>query len=305
MIRVGFSTIFYPVAMGRYILEALRRRPDVELFTAGPYSGRWIPWGGGQGMHLPMSYVFRPDLPLSIGPRPEMIYGLAQKHCPWEPDIWIEANAGLVTHGRPTCKYAVIGTDPHVLDYTAARAKADFFFGMQKPYLKAGDRWLPYGYDPVWHAPTTVPVAERQYHAALIGLQYPQRTALVNALRRDVGLTVRYEIGPAYEDAKAIYHSTRIGLNWSSLQDTTARVFEIMAFGIAPVLNRVPDLLSMFKEDQDFLGFSSQEEAIAKVRSVVDDAAAIERLGAAARKAVEPHTWDARVEQVLKDCGVL
>lgn len=304
MIRIGFSGIFYPVAMCRYILEALRRRPDVELYTAGPYSGRWIPWGGGQGMHLPMSYVLRPDLPLSIGPRPEMIYALAQRQCPWEPDIWIEANAGLVTHGRPKCKYAVIGTDPHVLDYTKAREKADFFFGMQKPYLKPGDRWLPYGYDPLWHSQTQIPLEDREYDAALLGLQYPNRNLLVERLRK-LGLKVRYELGPAYEDARAIYHSTRIGLNWSSLQDTTARVFEIMAFGIAPVLNRVPDLMELFKDGQDFLGFDTLDEAIAHVRALLPDPDAIERLGAQARRAVEPHTWDARVEQLLKECAVL
>jgi spore maturation protein CgeB len=78
-----------------------------------------------------------------------------------------------------------------------------------------------------------------------------------------------------------------------------------MAFGICPVLNRVPDLMSMFKDGQDYLGFSNQDEAVMQVRSVVDDGEAIERMGAQARKAVEPHTYDARIERVLKRAGVL
>jgi glycosyltransferase involved in cell wall biosynthesis len=303
-IRVGFSTIWYPVAMGRYIFEALRRRSDVELYTAGPYSGRWIPWGGGTGMHLPMSYVHRPDLPMSIGPRPEMMYALVEKSMPWQADVWIEANAGLTTYGRPSCKYIVVGTDPHVLDYAKAREKADLFFGMQKPYLKPGDRWLPYGYDPVWHSPTAIPFAEREYDAALLGLHYPNRNLLVDHLRR-LGKKVAYELGPAYDDAKRIYHSTRVGLNWSSMQDTTARVFEVMAFGIAPVLNRVPDLAEMFQEGRDFLSFTTEGEACANVVWLLDHPKEASELGERARLAVAPHTWDARVDQLLREARVL
>ena len=300
-IRVAFGTIWYPVAMGRYFYEALKRRADVELWTYGPFTGRWIPWtsGPGNGMHLPPSYVYKPDMAMALG---DVVYAIVRP--PWKPDIWIEVNAGMRTQGRPERPYVVIASDPHVLDYSIARKRADYFFNMQRPYMQGKDIWLPYAYDPVWHTPTTVPIADREYHAALLGLQYPQRTSLVNALRKDVGLKVRYELGPAYEDAKAIYHSTRVGLNWSSLQDTTARVFELMAFGIAPVLNRVPDLMSMFTEGQDFLGFSDQAEAIAQVRSVVDDAEALERLGANARRAVEQHTYGARIQQVFETVGL-
>jgi glycosyltransferase involved in cell wall biosynthesis len=296
-IRIAFGTIWYPVAMGRYFYEALKRRADVELWTYGPFTGRWIPWAGG--MHTPPEYVYKPDLALALG---DMRYGVVQP--PWKPDIWIEVNAGLRTTGRPEGLYVIIASDPHVLDYSEARKKADLFFNMQTPYMQGNDIWLPYAYDPIWHTPTQVSIREREYHAALLGLQYPQRTALVSALRA-TGMNVRYELGPAYDDAKAIYHSSRVGLNWSSLQDTTARVYELMAFGICPVLNRVPDLMSMFKDGQDYLGFSNQDEAVMQVRSVVDDGEAIERMGAQARKAVEPHTYDARIERVLKRAGVL
>jgi glycosyltransferase involved in cell wall biosynthesis len=170
---------------------------------------------------------------------------------------------------------------------------------MQKPYMKPGDIWLPYAYDPIWHAQTTIPAKDRQYDAALIGLPYPDRNKLVTRLRND-GLNVFYEIGPCYNDARDIYHNTRVGLNWSSLQDTTARVFELMAFGICPVLNRVPDLMELFTDGEHFLGFNDLEEAAQKAEMAAKDFELCERIGNAARNAVEPHSWDARVQKVLE-----
>lgn len=303
MIRVAFVTIWYPVAMGRYIFEAVKRRPDVEVWTAGPYTGRWIPWGGG--IHLPMSYVHVPDLGMPLGVRPEVNYSMLESRKPWEPDIWIEANAALFTQGRPvTGKYAVVATDPHVIDYSAARAKADFLFNMQKPYMLPGDIHLPYAYDPIWHSPSTIPWQDRVYSAALLGLQYPQRTQLVERLRAS-GRNVRFELGPSYEDAAAIYHNTRVGLNWSSMQDTTARAFELLAFGLPAVMNRVPDLVEMFRDGEDFIGFSTLDEAVAGVEGLLADETRAVEMGRKARVAVEPHTWDARVELILKTAGLL
>ncbi len=300
-LRVAFTTIWYPVAMGRYLFEALRRRPDTEVWTAGPYTGRWIPWAGG--INLPMGYVHRPSMGLPLGSRPEVNYSLLEARVPWKPDLWLEANAGLHAQGRPKGRYAVIGTDPHVLDYSHARSQADFFFCMQKPYMKAGDFHLPYGYDPVWHRPTEVPWDERIWDAALLGLQYPQRAALVQELR-SLGRNVRFELGPAYEDAERIYHSTRIGLNWSSQRDLTARVFELMAFGLASVLNRVPDLMETFVEHQHFIGFDTLDEALAAVDELLGDRTKAETMGLAALEAVRPHTWDSRIEQILKVVGL-
>jgi len=290
------------VAMGRYLCDALRRRSDVDVWTAGPYTGRWLPWSGG--MSLPMSYVYPPNMSLPLGVRPEVNYSLLEGRAPWQPDLWIEANAALFTQGRPKGRYAVVGTDPHVLDYSAARAKADFFFCMQKPYMKPGDHWLPYAYDPTWHTPSAIPWTEREYDAALLGLQYPQRTQLVDRLRSR-GHSVRYELGLAYGDAAKVYHNTRVGLNWSSMQDTTARAFELMAFGLPAVLNRVPDLMAMFTDGEHFVGFDNLDQAVAAVEMLLKDPERAKKMGEAARHAVEANTWDARVEQILKTVGLL
>jgi glycosyltransferase involved in cell wall biosynthesis len=304
MIKIAFTSIFYPVFMGRYILEALLRRKDCQVWTAGPFSGRWIPWNGG--MNLPQEYVYSPDLVMPLA-KMQLPYSFVENQCPFEPDIWIEVNSTLNGIGRPTKgkgTYAIVGTDPHVINYDHHRAKADLFFCMQKPYMKPGDHWLPYGYDPVWHSQTTIPAAERDYDAALLGLHYETRNALVARLR-SMGLKVCYQLGPAYDDAKKIYHESRVGLNWSSKQDTTARVFELMAFGIAPVLNRVPDLMLLFQEGEHFQGFESLDDAVRKIEILARNPEMCDELGRNARLAVQPHSWDARVHQILEVAGLV
>lgn len=307
-IKVAFGCIFYPLMMGRYMLEALLRREDVEVWTYGPFTGNWIPWAGG--MHVDPKYVFKPDLALpSVQSGPAMIrYGMIEMQKPWEPDLWLEVNAGIQTIGKPVSggPYAVIATDPHVLGsiYAGVRSGADFFFNMQTPYMEQGDIHLPYAYDPYWHAPSRVPMARRKHDAALIGLQYPQRTDLVQRLRTR-GLNVFYELGIVYDDARAVYHQTKCGLNWSSLRDTTARCFELMAMRTVPILNRVPDLVTMFKDGYDFIGFDSRDEAIEQVAWYVDYPEHAEAMADRAEKAVKPHTWDARMQSVLEQTRML
>lgn len=305
MIRVGFVSIFYPLFMGRYMLEALLRRKDVEVWTAGPFTGRWIPWKGG--MNLPQKYVYTPNLPMPApaGGPAILPWQMVEAKAPWEPDIWINVSSTLKTVGRPSKGlYAVIAADPHVLNYDEERAKADIFFNMQKPYMKPGDRWLPYGYDPIWHAQTDVDIDNRDIDCTLLGLAYPNRTKLVDALKGR-GRTVLYSVGECYEEARSIYHRSVVGLNWSSLLDTTARCFEIMAFGIVPVVNRVPDLMELFRDGEEFLGFDTLEEALERVDLVMADSKLAESIGYNARRAVEPHSWDARMEQVFREAELV
>ena len=312
-IRVAITYIAYPVAMGRYFHEALIQRPDVEVWSAGPYTGRSIPWKGG--MHLPEKYLLKPSHDLPLTQPPMISYPVLEIKKPWVPDLWLEINGGLTAIGRPvSAPLAMVLSDPHVLGdfYGPQRHRADYIFNMQTPYMKPGDIWLPYGYSKLWHTPTRIPFANREYDAALIGLQYDQRTKLVNRLRqpnkhphRDgAGFNVFYDTGPSYDDARDIYHNTRVGLNWSSLEDTTARCFELMALGLPAVMNRVPDLMEMFKDRQDFLGFNSEDEAVAMVHELLAKPDWADEIAQAGIKAVEPHSWGARIEQIFKEVGI-
>jgi hypothetical protein len=292
--RIVFTGMFYPVFMGAYFLAALKRRRDVELFTVGPYTGDQIPWGGG----MYCKHMYKPDveLPTSfLNSRPPI--GLVEHRLPWKPDLWIQADAGFSFSGKPKDgKNFIIATDPHVLNYDPARADADKFFCMQKCYAKPGDEYLPYAYDPVWHS--RMAVAEKKHDACLLGLHYPQRDRLVNGLRM-AGKVVVYDLGPSYDDARLLYNQSRIGLNWSSLQDLNARAFELPAYGIPAVMNQVPDIGEFFEPDVDFAQFTTLQEAVEKSVYLLDHPEAAHAMAESGHKKVRKHTYDARIDQVL------
>lgn len=299
MINVVLTGIYFPMAILRYFEAALQRREDVNLYTVGPYTGPWIPWQGG--MNLANKYAKTPDLPLSVGP----VYptgaaitpiGFVENKLPWVPDVWLQIDAGFHLRGKPSHgKNIIVGTDPHVLDYNQQRAYADTFYCMQTPYAANGDEYLPYAYDPVWHAPEPL---KPQFDAALIGMAYPERTQLVNALRQK-GVDVHYELGPCFDEARTLYNQSVMGLNWSSLEDLTARVFELMGIGVLAVVNRVPDLGQFFKDEKHLIAFSSLGEAVEKVTYYLDNLDKATKIARAGHKAVKAHTWDARIEQIL------
>lgn len=297
--KVVLSGIFYPMAILRYFQNALERRSDIELVTIGPYTGRWIPWAGG--MNLLNKYERAPDIVL---PRSAVEIGrvpiqFVQDQLPWKPDLWIEIDAGFYFTGRPTSGVtAIVGTDPHVLDYHRQRLLADHFFCMQKVYARPKDVWLPYAYDPVWHAPLP-DVEEVLYDAVLIGIHYFKRDRLVAALR-ELGIRVACELGVVFEEARALYAHSHIGLNWSSRKDLNARVFETMAMGLPLVTNNVPDMGKLFTVGKDYLGFERVEGAVTHVELLLKNPQFVDAVAQAGQAAVKPHTYDARVNQILE-----
>lgn len=300
--KVLLLYIKYPLAMGTYFQRALERRDDVNLKVVGPYTGAFIPWLGG--MHVLPKYAIPPDITL---PYPmqmnEINYGYVKAHLgDWVPDLVINVDAGLHWREKPSDGIAVtIATDPHVLNYDYQRTISDKFFNMQKVYSQPNDIYLPYAYDPtVFYR---VPDSVVDVDACLVGMPYPQRIQWVEALQRK-GLKVLFENGPIFDEARALYSRAEIGLNWSSLHDLNARVFEIMAMGLCPVINRVPDLPEFFKEDFDYLGFSNIAEGVEKVLFAKENIVGSRLMGMNAYKKVAGHTYDTRIQQIFEECGL-
>ncbi len=305
-IKIGFSMIFYPLSMGTYILNALKRRDDVELWTVGPFTGSWIPWGSpGIGMYLPEKYINTPDCPLSRSVIGQKVPTSTLKNkMPWTPDLFIQVDAGWHFLDRPPGKIvAHVQTDPHVLKtfYRPAISYSDVSFSMQTPYLEAGEEFLPYAYDPEIHYPMD---SEKEYDACMLGLQYPQRSALVNRLRAK-GLNVKYEIGIAYDEYREEYNKSKVALSWSSNLDTPTRVYEALAMKVALVCNRTQDLENFFVEGEHYLGFDTLEEAERQVLLLLSDEEKRTQIAEEGYKAVLPHSWDARAEKLLDVVGLI
>src|SRR3990172_8043776 len=93
---------------------------------------------------------------------------------PWKPNLSLTIDAGWHFSTKPDCLSAIVGTDPHVINYDPSRLMCDQFFNMQYSYLKVMDGHiknpdvlLPYAFDPWCHAPMDIP---EEYDAVLIGL---------------------------------------------------------------------------------------------------------------------------------------
>lgn len=302
MIKIVFTSIFYPVFMGRYFLEALKRREDVELYTAGAYTGTWIPWGGG--MNLPEKYVCTPDCPfpqnaINYHIPPELIVP------PWTPDLWLNVDAGWHPSRKPNAKItARIQTDPHVLKQTYLASKWwDYDFCMQgAPHIMSDEIFLPYAYDSTIHYPMEL---EKETDVCMIGLQYAHREQLANRLK-SLGMKVDFRLGVVFDEYREAYNKSRVALSWSSLQDCPARVYEAMGMNIPLVSNRVPDLERLFVEDEDYLGFSNIQEAEEKVRWALDNYdKAMEMSNRAHEKVKARHTYDHRIKFLLETVGLL
>lgn len=298
-IKVLLLAIHYPLAMKSYFERALRRRDDIDLITVGPYTNTWIPWLGG--MNLPAKYAVVPDFALPFAPNIGMVnYEFVRALLPkdWHPDIVLTIDAGISWVYRPTEGMVMhVATDPHALNYDHARSISDKFFCMQKVYMQKDDIYLPYAYDPTVHYP--MPDVIKDTDAVLIGMPYDQRVDWINRLRRN-HMSVIFENGPVFDEYRQIANRARIGLNWSSLQDLNARAFEIPAMGLAPVMNYVPDL-ELFDFSKYVQVFRDTDEAVAKALWLKNNPDECNRLAQDAHRAVQPHTYDSRVESILTE----
>lgn len=330
--KILLLALHYPLTISKYFERAFSRRDDVELVTVGPYSGQYIPWGGGQT--LPAKYAIPPII--NIGDFGHNLpYELVEARLDgFIPDLVLNIDAGIHWTAKPkvNCPVAHVATDPHVLQahYELPRSYSDKFFNMQKFYSKPGDVYLPYAFDPTVHYPLdgnqhffnlpdryidnqhvdgavgVYTTKEKDYDAVLVGMAYPNRVEWVNRLRAE-GIFVAFENGPIFDEYRELANSATIGLNWSSLDDMVARVFEIMAMGLVPVINRVPDLKEFFIEDVHYLGFSGMDEAIAKVKWAKENPSNAAVIAENAKKLVwdNNHTYDSRCQTIMQECGLI
>jgi hypothetical protein len=292
---VVLTGIFYPLAILRYFEAALRRRSgDINLITVGPFTGNMIPWNNW--MALPQKYAIAPTITLPIG-NPFVPISFIENQLAEKPDLWLQIDAGFYLEGRPqNGKNVIVATDPHVLNYDRQRTFSDTFYCMQAHYQKPGDVYLPYAYDPLWHAPEK---QERLFDVCLLGLHYAQRNTLIDQLRLN-GVKVYYDLGPCFDEARAIINQAPVGINWSSKNDLTARVFELLGMRRLAVVNEVPDLPRFFRDGRDLVTFKGLHDAQEKILHYLANEDQLRAIAGQGHKTVEPHTWDARIKTILE-----
>lgn len=290
-----------------YLTRAFRNRVDCKVVTVGPYPGLWMPWtkNGAVGVQMPDSYDQMPDIPLQYnGGIQSAPISFIENKLDFKVDLWLDVNAGFYLEGRPQNGIrARFLTDPHTglrEIYNQTTMYYDYTFNPQLQYSYNGEIYLPYAADKIWHK--RIPDLERLYDVSLIGNIYHHRVQLMDILS---GIyRTFFDLGPAQEDARKIYSQSFIGINWSSMDDLTARVFELMSLGNVPLLNRVPHLDELFEENTHYLGFSSESEAISKIRDIMNNQSEGLKIAKNAEEIIikNKHTWDDRVQTILETC---
>lgn len=325
-LKVLLLSQWFPLSMSRYFERAFQRRDDVDLVTVGPYTGQWIPWM--TGMNLPIKYAKSPvvafPVPWNVGAIPPVSSPMLNGE-PVKFDLVLTVDAGIHWTSKPNIGGVVahVATDPHALNYDFQRSISDKFFNMQKVYSKPGDIYLPYAYDPTVHYPMdgekpisfsnpdggewVLPVPDKinkDTDAVLIGMPYQERVEWVRRLRES-GVSVIFENGPIFDEYRQQNNRAKIGLNWSSLLDMNARVFELMAMKLCPVMNIVPDLNEFFVEDRDYLAFRDMDRAVERVLWAKNNPEESQAVAEHAYNTVKSETYDKRVETILKECGLI
>jgi spore maturation protein CgeB len=95
----------------------------------------------------------------------------------------------------------------------------------------------------------------------------------------------------------------KIGLNWSSMDDTNARVFELPAMGLAPVMNYTSGLHEFLVPNEDYLEFTALPEAVEKVLWLKEHPFECWDMAQKAHNKIERHTYHARINQIFTESG--
>jgi len=163
--------------------------------------------------------------------------------------------------------------------------------------MEPGDIWLPYAYSPRWHYPVE---AEREHDLMCIGADHPHRTAIM-LLVAWRGYKGHLAYGLVFDEARERYAKTRLIFNWSVADDTNARVFEAMAMGRALITNRTPDLEHLpFEDEIHYMGFDGVDECLDKMEWLLAHDDERKHMEEMAYKTVLPHSYNARVKQILE-----
>lgn len=281
MLRVLVVAVHYPVASGRYITDAFRRLGhDVRHIGASTGNNIW-------NMQVDARHVWQSD-------------GDLTKHWDdWTPDLVVIAESRWAYH-HPVYQdvpHIVWGVDNHVPDIGDYRQPGvvRYFLGhnaVSVMDMSADDVvWLPGCYDHTLFTPSPIPWAERAYDVAMIGVAYPRRQEVVQALH-NAGLKVYAGTGALFEDYRDVYWQSRISLCVSAAGDVAWRVFETAAMGCAVLSDPLADMEAI--TGHNVTTFKDAGDAVKQAKKLLKDGS-IE--GADWWQA---YTWDNRAARVVE-----
>lgn len=294
--NILIAHIHYPISSGRYIARAFERLGH-DVKSVGPTTGPFV-WN----MRLPDTTVHMPDieikdvsLPTTVALAP-VLDALGD----WTPDLIITADSAFGLVGDAPCPTALWGVDNHVRDYKFN--EWDYLFLAHKFGMRIGEdnvHWLPCCYDPELHV-NTKPYTERMYHAVLLGVIYPERQILIDAIGTEFRILAG--TGPVLQEYAEAHNQALVSVCHSAQGDVGQRIFESMAMGCIVLSDPCNDFEALGLEaGVHYLPYSTPDEAMQQLRELVQaPEERVQQLIAAGQEWVKGHTWDARAEEVLR-----
>ena len=298
--KVLLSCRHYPVAAGRYVYWALRRMGH-EVVTVGPAEGAFLPWANGTNLE---PYEWKPDIPLSPAPFGSQVFAPlsdALNRLATPPDLIIQMDAHFVMGGKAPCPNVLWMIDNHLTPYGEYEQFDRIFIAHSWGYGKdeSHAEWLPCAHDPQHHF-VIDENAPRPFDVAVVGVMYPQRQQMIEALRA-AGLKVFAAQGAIYEQYNRIYNAAKVALVVSSKRDVAMRVFENMAQGCLVVADEAADMERCgFRYGEDYVSYANVSECVSGIKAALANDRARNEIIRNARAAVAPHSWENRVKHILE-----
>jgi hypothetical protein len=288
-VKILVACIHYPVASGRYISDAFERLGhDVRHIGDCARNQIW-------GIQVDKKYNWYPH------------GNLNKSWSDWKPDVVIVAESAFQYHHPyyTDVPHLVWGLDNHVRDYRQAGIDRYFLAHRNVSVMEWGEdcTWLPCGYDPVWFKPSPINWHERPYDIAMIGVMYPERVAIIEAMQK-AGLNVYATTGLLYEEYRNVYWQSKIALCSSAAGDLAQRIFECGAMGCTVLTDRLYDLDNPYTNERlglkGWASYNGVEQAVAQAVELTRDNPDLGAFGAfQMMQTCQPHTWDARAQLVL------
>lgn len=305
----------YPVCSARYAADAFTRLGHNVKHVGRPM-GLDI-WG----MQVPAEYVWKPDTTLEwlelrdlSGFSEDMVIVMDS-----DPSLLDRLETMRDYRNWRRVPQVIWGVDNHVRDYR--RPYFDHYFLAHKSvsvmdwgeeiydedsgddvgWLDNADMtWLPCAYDPVAFPPSPIPWEQREYDVCMIGVMYPKRWELVNALRA-AGLKVLAGTGLVYDAYRDAYHNSRVALVSSACGDLPIRTFEALGMGCIALTDKQIDMALLKPPLSGYVEYESAEECVVLARDLSQHMPPDEgqMMADMAVRFAQPHTWGARAQVVI------
>jgi spore maturation protein CgeB len=285
--------IHYPIASGRFLLEAFRRIGH-DARSAGPMTGTAI-WG----MDIDERYVWKPDFPLDG----QSGFSLGN----WRPDLIVTAESAMALKFAPGIPHVCYACDNHVRDYKFHDLPFDAIFVCHSWGARMGEPnvwWSPPSYEPRFCRDLGL---ERDIDIGVIAVPYQIRVDLIDQMKA-AGAQIWATWGLVYEEYERAYNRVKISLIKSVAGDISHRVFETMAMGCCVLMDRAADMDRLgFIPWRHYVPYADAEEAVKNANYLLETGG-WKTIAKAGQEAAKPHTWEERarfVLETLKKNGIL